>query len=59
MAFAIGLLVMIGGLWWFVDSAVQRAPLSRAARPVAWELLPVRYVPLGVAALIAFVMVGY
>ncbi|MCU1398698.1 MAG: hypothetical protein JWN62_1807 [Acidimicrobiales bacterium] len=59
MAFATGLLVMIGGLWSFFDSAARRAPLSRAARPLAWELLPVRYVPLGVAALIAFVMVGY
>lgn len=59
MAFAFGLLVMIGGLWWFFDSAAQRVPLSRAARPLAWELLPVRYLPLGVAILIAFLTVGY
>jgi hypothetical protein len=56
MAFAIGWFTMILGLGWFVNSAVQRAPLSRAARPQAFELLPVRYVPLCVAGLIALVL---
>ena len=56
MAFAIGWFTMILGLAWFVNSAVQRAPLSRSARPQAFELLPVRYVPLCVAGLIALVL---
>lgn len=56
MAFAIGWFTMILGLALFVNSAVQRVPLSRSARPLSWELLPVRYVPLCVAGLIALVL---
>ena len=56
MAFAIGWFTTILGLVWFVNSAVRRVPLSRSARPLSWELLPVRYVPLCVAGLLALVL---
>ena len=55
--FALAWFVMIAGLALFFRSASLRAPLSRSARPLAWELVPGRYLPLGVAGLIAMVLI--
>ncbi|MCU1395789.1 MAG: hypothetical protein JWM34_4217 [Ilumatobacteraceae bacterium] len=52
----IAYLAMITGLTCFCMLAAERRPLSRAARPLSWELVPARYLPLMVAGLAAAVM---